>query len=527
MVDGGPHQPQTLPHSTAKRYKYAMLKLKSVNFDKNEFQHHCLAPTYVGQREWSLGRHPSCDLVLSSPEVSRTHGRIIYQDDAYHLMDDGSTSGTMLNGKCLPPKAKQPLALSDLIQLGETLLYVEELVPLTSLTNCPETPTLSGAVSLTPWSSDLTCRCCRIVEETSDVKTFSFIAEPAILFHYQPGQFVRLAIEINGQRVIRPYSISSSPTRPYHLDITIKRVPSPGQSQDIPAGLVSNWMHDQFRVGDRLQIVGGPMGQFTCLLPDSPSSPPSKLLLLSAGSGITPMMSMSRWVQDTLSDCDVVFLHSARTPEDLVFRRELEAMDAQMPNFRLAVTVTQRSPGQSWLGMTGRVSEAMLHLVVPDWRERSVYVCGSQGFMKGMRATLTQMGFPMEQYREESFGGAQPATVRLSGQDSPREDSQIGDAPRAEMPSQQPAAQFAVQFTESGCEVPTDGRATILQLAEERGVAIASACRMGACGACKVRIGKGKVAYGMPPQALTAVEQEAGYGLACVAYPQEAVEVQA
>jgi glycine betaine catabolism B len=510
-----------------------MLKLKSVNFEQSEFQNYCLTQERSGQREWSIGRHPSCDLVLENPEVSRTHGRILYRDYAYHLMDDGSSSGTILSGEKIAPQVKQVLSLGDLIQLGETLLYVEELVPL----DRPDlAPSNDPAPALgTAWSGNLDCRCCRIIDETPDVKTFSFIAEPGILFHFQPGQFVRLAVEIEGQQVIRPYSISSSPTRPYHLSITIKRVPN--ATDDAPAGLVSNWMHDQFKVGDRLQLLGGPMGRFTCLPQEPPRLPPSKMLLISAGSGITPMMSMSRWVQDQLIDCDVVFLHSARSPEDLIFQRELELMDAQMPNFRLAVTVTQRSLGQPWMGLTGRISEAMLSLVVPDWSERSVYICGSQGFMSAVKTTLTEMGFPMEKYQEESFGGA-PTPVAT--QRSPMQ-QEIAKLAAANSPTQLPVqpltityktpklidtkSQVSVTFMQSGCSVETDGKTTVLALAEEAGVAIASACRMGACGACKVRINQGNVAYATTPQAITVTEQAEGYALACIAYPSDAIEV--
>ena len=79
-----------------------MLKLKTVNFEEQKFQIHCLDQTYPEQREWAIGRNPSCELVLSSPEVSRVHGKIYYGDDCYHFMDVGSTSGSLLNGELLP-----------------------------------------------------------------------------------------------------------------------------------------------------------------------------------------------------------------------------------------------------------------------------------------------------------------------------------------------------------------------------------------------------------------------------------------
>jgi ferredoxin-NADP reductase len=509
-----------------------MLLLKSVNFEQRQFQHHCLEQTYSGQVEWVVGRSRTCDLVLPNPEVSRIHGRIVYAESTYYFIDNGSTSGSLLNGESVPANDMRQLHPGDLLQLGETFLYVEELAD-------PSPAASTSAPTVSPfhthpqqqWTDeDLVCRCCRIVDETPDVKTFYFVAEPVVLFSYLPGQFVNLQLEIDGKSVIRPYSISSSPTRPYHLSITVKRVAAPGDRPDIPAGMVSNWLHDHFKVGDRVQLINGPLGHFTCL-PELPS----KLLLISAGSGITPMMSMTRWVQDTLADSDVIFLHSARTPEDVVFRAELEAIAAQMPNFHLAITVTQQILGRSWMGLTGRVSESMLHLVAPDLMERTVYVCGPQGFMQGIRAILESLQFPMQNYYEESFGSPAPkipsnssrsnsqtqtelektTLPTLNGEDSPTL-TQI--LPASDTP--------VVHFIHSERSVSADSDTSILEIAEQEGVQIRHACRVGACGACKVRICQGEVQYFTTPAALSTADQQAGYALACVAYPASNVAIE-
>jgi glycine betaine catabolism B len=503
-----------------------MLKLKSVNFEQQEFEHYELVPNHSGKLEWLVGRKNTCDLVLSCPEVSRVHGRVVYHNGAYHFIDVGSTTGSLLNGEVVPIDHPRQLELGDLLQLGKMLLYVEAVAPPIDPPRLLNHSTDAGMAIESSWTqADLRCRCCRIVNETHDVKTFYFVAEPPLLFVYQPGQFVNLAIVIDGQRVIRPYSISSSPTRPHHLSITVKRVPRPNDQPDAPAGLVSNWLHDHLQVGDRVTLMGGPMGHFTCL----PNLPP-KLLLLSAGSGITPMMSMSRWVQDTLADCDVMFFHSARNREDLVFRAELEMMATQMPNFRLAVTLTQKPTNYPWMGLTGRISEAMLNLIAPDLSDRTVYVCGPNAFMKQAKAMLTAMNFPMANYHEESFGDPPragvakaivPAINRLPG----------GDEPAINPPAHQtngtiPSTQI-VNFTRSKQAVSADGSLTVLELAEQAGVDVRSACRMGACGACKLKTSIGEVRYDAPPPALTQTDQQAGCVLACVAYPVGHLKVEA
>jgi glycine betaine catabolism B len=473
-----------------------MLQLKAVNFTTQQFKKYNLTPT-SSNPQWSIGRNPDCDVMLDGPEISRIHGSITYSDDAYQFTDIGSTSGSILNGDRVQLEAAYALQVGDLLQLGETFIYIEEI-------ESPEVSALGVTgdrlQTLGQWSNqDVWCRCDRIIQETQDVKTFCLVAEESMLFDYLPGQFVTLEVEIDGKSVLRPYSISSTPTRPYHLSVTIKRV---------EGGVVSNWMHDQFGVSDRLKLVGGAMGQFTCM-----PNLPEKMLLISAGSGITPMLSMSRMVQDTLVDSDIVFLHSAQKPEDIVCRSELETMAAQMPNFQLLVTLT-KAKETAWMGLTGRISEAMLELTVPDWRWRSVYVCGPNGFMQHVRETLEGMGFPMEQYQEESFGGVPKAASR-NAVSEPLKQTVTGNTP----------IDMAIAFKPSNHQAITDGSLSILEVAEQEGITIRSACRMGACGACKVKTCGTKVRYDVTPTALSGDDRETGHILACVAYPIESVEV--
>jgi glycine betaine catabolism B len=499
-----------------------MLKLKSVNFNHQLFQEYALEP--AEEQQWLVGRDPRCQIVLTTLDVSRTHGRIFYEDSLYYF-ENISQHGTILNNHELLPEEKKPLNKGDLLVLGETYLQVEELA-------APASLQLSSHEPLKPhaqWQENLQVKCCRIIDETADVKTFCFTAEPAILFHYKPGQFVNLELEIEGKTIVRPYSLSSSPTRPHHLAITIKRLPS--LRADLPPGLVSNWMHDRLKVGDSIKLRGTPMGNFTCV------PAPPKILLASAGSGITPMMSMARWLQDTLTPCDITFLHSARTPEDIIFRRELEDMAAQMPNFRLVFTVSRPSAQSHWAGLTGRISELMLQMVVPDLCDRQVYVCGSRDWMQNIRAILAQLNFPMSAYQEESFGGHHPASspTQPKAETIPISAPSLGMAKNHENGHESPSDVNSiatnldtakVSFSQSGLNVLADGDLSILELAEQEGISIPNACRAGGCGACKVRT-QGRIRYTTAPAALTAADRESGYVLACVAHPVGALVVEA
>ncbi|MEY4545643.1 MAG: hypothetical protein RL685_1838, partial [Pseudomonadota bacterium] len=176
-----------------------------------------------------------------------------------------------------------------------------------------DTTRIDPKVDLPIWSGrDTPLYVTEIVQDTHNVYTFRLQGDPLCRFVYWPGQFCTLVVNIDGKKVVRSYSISSSPTRPFVLEVTIKRV---------PGGLVSNWLPDHLKVGDRLEI-SGPKGRF-CLVP---GQIPKKMLFLSAGSGITPLMSMSRWLCDLSANVDVKFLNSIQAPQDLVFRGELDML---------------------------------------------------------------------------------------------------------------------------------------------------------------------------------------------------------
>ena len=417
---------------------------------------------------------------------------------------------------------------------------------------------------------DLTVHCVGVIDETHDVKTFRFAAATPMLFTYKPGQFVTLNLEINGKPVKRSYSISSTPSRPHTLEITVKRVPPPPDAPDVALGVVSNWLHDNIRVGSEIKL-SGPLGKFTCF-----DNPDQKLLLISAGSGITPMMSMSRWMFDTAADCDIVFFHCARSPRDIIFRQELELMSSRQPKFRLAIATTRSEPGQAWWGFTGRLTEHMLHAIAPEFRQRTVYVCGPNAFMQGVKTMLEGLGFPMQNYYEESFGGPKkekkqglsPAPGKRAGgeegeatpvppsapypqrgprvpQRGPRQFAQRGEPPHANggrvppalfSPPAPPAPEIApppastsswVVFAKSGKEVACDGQDSILDLAELEEVEIDSNCRSGVCGTCNRRKLEGEVKYEGNPDALDDSEQEEGYILTCIARPVGRVVIDA
>jgi ferredoxin-NADP reductase len=536
--------------------------------------------------ECFIGRSPHCGIVLPSSDVSRVHGSISADNGQYYFTDLASLGGSLLNNTEVTVNQRYPLQPQDILRIGEFTLTIEPIgyskttptstavgpasavVQAPSAATPPPTETMDQAghfqaipavvrdratsgsaltssqdphdympvAYVSPeqaqwWTKgDLTVRCQEVIPETHDVKTFRFVAEPPVLFNYKPGQFVTLKLEIDGKPVKRSYSISSTPSRPHTLEITVKRNPPPPDVPDAPPGLVSNWLHDNIFPGSQINL-SGPLGKFTCF-----ENPTQKLLLLSAGSGITPMMSMSRWVLDTTASCDIIFFHSAKTLKDIIYWRELDMMAAAHPNFKLEISITRPEPNLPWQGLTGRLDASVLNQIAPDFRERSVYVCGSGPFMAGAKSMLQELGFPMENYYEESFGGpkkskpapAQAATPAATPAAAPPPPPSMAPSAPA-VPAAAPAAtgDIKVVFAKSGQEVTCDGEEPILDVAEAEGIEIDSSCRSGVCGTCKVKKLEGEVRYEGDPDALDDEAQEEGYILTCIGHPVGRVVIDA
>jgi glycine betaine catabolism B len=524
----------------------------------DNFQDLALRPENTIDRKCTIGRSPTATVVLDSQEVSRLHGEIVERNGEHYFIDTGSSGGSLLNDVAVIAHQEHPLKSGDVLSLGSFTLKVTQIgdpdaatmVKLPVLTPAQYMPVSAIAPEeFTRWQKgDITVRCAEIIDETDDVRTFRFVAEPPVLFSYKPGQFATLALQINGEEVLRSYSISSTPSRPHSLEITVKRVPA--ASPDVPPGLVSNWLHDNMKVGNKLQL-SGPLGKFTCF-----QYPSRKLLFISGGSGITPMMGMSRWICDTIANCDIVFFHSARTPADIIYHQELTLLSSRHKNFRPLVTVTQWKSGQGWLGLTGRLNANMVKLTIPDFMERTIFVCGPAAFMEAAKETIASLGFPMENYHEESFGGSKAKKKVATPAPAPApvapaiETPQIvpasyglrqllrsGDpaATPAPTPAAIPAAapvasasKIAVMFKKSDRHVDADGEDSILDLADQNGVKIRSSCRSGNCGTCKKKKVSGNVKMSdFDAEALEPSEQEEGYILTCVAFPQDLVTMDA
>jgi ferredoxin-NADP reductase len=294
------------------------------------------------------------------------------------------------------------------------------------------------------WSTrELRGRIERIDAETAD--TVTVLIRPGYEWMgHRPGQYLRIGVVIDGVHHWRAYSLTSEPGRPDGcISITPKLVDS---------GKVSPYLVRQARPGDLVRL-GGVEGTF--LLPEPV---PGRLLFLSAGSGITPIMSMLRGLGREGGLRDAVHIHSARTAGDVIFADRLRELGEAHAGYRLQLRLT---------GEQGRVAPADLERLCPDWRERHAFLSGPAAMLDAMSAHWQREGVA-ERLSMERF---QPV---------------IGGDPGG-------GEGGSVRFAKSGVEAECDGATPILAGGEQAGAVLPFGCRMGICHTCVGRLCTGRV----------------------------------
>jgi len=387
-------------------------------------------------------------------------------------------SGDVMFGQNLIPLNKGKISLSD-----EVIILEKKASPNFVLKN-PAKAQKKSNLSQFSNAEQLSLRCVKIINETHDVKTFIFKNEADELIHYLAGQHLPINIEINGQKISRCYTLSSSPTRAGTLAITVKRVQDNGIN-----GLVSNYLHDHFTVGSQLS-ARQPQGYFH--LADIENK---KLLFLSAGSGITPMLAMLREQTDTAANNDIVFFHSAHTENDLIAAEEVAALAKQHGICRVEYTLTRQVSPQ-WKDYQGRINQQMLSNI-PQLTSRDVFVCGPEAFRDQTNLVLEQLGLPSNQFHFESFGERKAPAIKQT----------------------EKVKKVSILFDSWGTHHLGNSQDTVLEQGEEAGLIIPYSCRGGMCGSCKVKLESGEVEQ-LATDGLTDDEQKQDYILACSSIPK-------
>ncbi len=332
----------------------------------------------------------------------------------------------------------------------------------------------------------------------------------AALPPFNPGQFLTVVVPIatTGAAIqdaapldheSRCYSLSDAP-RADGYRITVKRARAPIDRPDVPAGVVSNYLHDRVTVGATLD-VRAPTGQF--VIDPDPAVP---VVLIGGGIGVTPLLSMVSWCLAVQPERRVTMLHGVRSSADHAFKAAERGLADSHPNLDLHVVYSAPEPGDVEgrdFTERGRISLELIARVVPEGRHQ-YYVCGPAAMMEEVVPGLAAAGVADSDIHFEAFG---PATVRRG--------------PGAKLVPQAPVE---VQFRESGRTLTWDGAApTLLDFAETNGIGIPSGCRSGSCGTCETRLVSGTVAYATAPE----YDVTAGFCLPCVGVPQSDVVLDA
>lgn len=357
------------------------------------------------------------------------------------------------------------------------------------------------------WNGELTVE--NIHRETHDVKTFRFVhPEGDIPFLHRPGQYMTLTLNINGQTVKRSYTIASSPSQRGYVELTIKRN---------PIGIVSCYMHDQLNIGDKIR-VGAPAGKF--FFDDLPSK---AVVLIAGGVGITPLMSILRYLTDRSWHGTIYFINAIRSREDRIYETEVAYLANRFENLHVLTYYSQAKPpvdvaipSPRWEEKSGYINAEDLNAFIPGLRALPIFLCGPDPMMQAVRKTMVSLGVPNEQIATEEFVSPRANVVTNEHPISSQTKSTDAEIESA-----------MVTFAASNQTIDIDASTTVLEAAEQAGVTLPWECRSGICGQCKVRCTSGRVRMDSR-DALTKVEEANGFILACQSHPvTESVSIDA
>lgn len=353
------------------------------------------------------------------------------------------------------------------------------------------------------WNGWRKFRVAQKLYECEDV--FSFVLQPhdgKPIPAFRPGQYLTFGLDIPGRdkQVVRCYSLSSAPSDREFYRVTIKKEKAPPDRPDLPSGVGSSFFVDVVKEGDLLNVKA-PAGHF--YLETDRLTP---VVLLSAGVGITPVLSMAREIAASGSKRETWFFFVCRNRADYMLKAEVDRLAAAHENIRVHVCYSrpgkEDAKGRDFQS-EGRLNVDVLKAVLPS-NNYDYYMCGNGAFMKSLYEGLIAWGVPDAKIHYEAFG---PATIKKTSDTLKLKKSAVTAAA---------AASVSVTFGKSGKVVTWDpGLLNLLDFARAHDVRIDSGCCAGSCGSCSVAIREGEVEY-----LGNAASAEAGSCLACVCRPK-------
>jgi ferredoxin-NADP reductase len=324
--------------------------------------------------------------------------------------------------------------------------------------------------------------------QTPDAKTLCFRVQEGKRLLAKPGQFLTFHLDIDGKQVARSYSICSSPLKTDYVEITPKQTKN---------GYVSVFLNERAAPG-LVITASGPVGKFYF-----DEELHSEIVLIAAGSGITPMVAMLRYIEERTLDVAVTLVYCVRTSQDIIFQHELTRLSRALSRFRLIITLS--APDAGWKGKKGRINRECLLEQILDYRTPTFFLCGPEHFMRDVSELLKELGAPAERIKQESFGA-----VRSLAVPDPTAGTSVA----------------FVEFLRSGFQFELVPGMSLLEFAETVGVSIPYGCRQGQCGTCATRLLQGRVTM-EAEDGLSAEQKRAGFILPCVSKVQDSITIDA
>ncbi|MCB2408962.1 ferredoxin--NADP reductase [Hymenobacter lucidus] len=346
-----------------------------------------------------------------------------------------------------------------------------------------------------------------ITHETSDAATIHLERPDRQPVACEPGQFLTLILPCGpgGKKERRAYSLSSTPSEAPRLSVTVKRV---------SGGLVSNYLLDTVRVGQQLEVMA-PLGNFT--LKTSPKAARS-IVLVGAGSGITPLMSILKAVVRDEPQSHVLLVYGNRNEESVIFRQQLQQLEAQSGG-RVQVEHVFSQPTNPTSGHrhTGRLNRTMLLRILEQRhqfpaQQAEYYLCGPEGMMSEARAAIELLGVPAARIQRESFVAAAETIEAAAGQ--PNGHGDVSDATDDKIT----AHTVTIHYEGAEYEIEVKPSQTILEAALDQDIDLPYSCQAGLCTACRGKCLSGKVHLD-EREGLSDSEMKQGYVLICVGHP--------
>lgn len=332
-----------------------------------------------------------------------------------------------------------------------------------------------------------------IQDETKDAYTLRFETAEPVFSQYKPGQYLTLKLVINGEQVRRAFSLSSSSATDKDLAVTIKRV---------VGGKASNYLRDKTKVGDKIEVFP-PMGNFAI---DIDANNRKHYILIGAGSGITPLMSMLKTVLSVEKNSKVTLWYGNSHEESIIFAKQLESLKQQYTT-RLNVVHVLSKPSASWTGHTGRLDENKIYslvseLFMTDEYRKVYYLCGPEGMMKDGLSALDKHGVNPADVNREYYTAPAPT-----------------DAEIEKVHGEKPAATtdiVTIILDGNTYQVPVPSGQYIVDAAIDFGIDPPYSCQAGICTTCRGLCKSGKVEMD-ESEGLSDQELREGYVLTCQA----------